>query len=231
MVQLFCQSSPKGENRMKKSRWVLCILLLLFGCGCLFLAEKKKEPFAEAKKKGEVLKEIAVPEEPADAGERRIDFAALKKINPDIVGWLYLPQIGVDGPILTGQTDETYLAHDFEGNASELGSIFTFADAKLSDSQVYLFAHNMASGQMFGSLKKFQDPDFQKEYPEGCLYTPERTKRFRITGWEYKEAEDPCFAVREQKDAGISFVTCVGYFRTTKRLVVHAEITEEQLTF
>ena len=63
------------------------------------------------------------------------------------------------------------------------------------------------------------------------LYAGAHGKRFRITGWEYKEAEDPCFSVQEQKDAGISFVTCVGYFRTTKRLVVHAEITEEQLTF
>ena len=216
---------------MKKSRWILCILLLFLGATCFFLAEKSRQPFADAKKRGEVLKEIAVPEEPVDAGKRMIDFVALKKINPDIVGWLYLPQIGVDGPILTGKTDETYLARDFEGHVSELGSIFTFADAKLSDSQVYLFAHNMASGQMFGSLKKFQDPDFQKKYPDGCLYTPERTKRFRITGWEYKTADDPCFSVREQKDAGIAFVTCVGYFRTTQRLVVHAEITEEQLTF
>ena len=150
------------------------------------------------KKRGEALKEIASGE-PVDVGERKIDFAGLKEINPDIVGWLYLPQIGVDGPILTGETDETYLARDFEGNASELGSIFTFADAKLSDRQVYLFAHNMASGQMFGSLKKFQDPGFRKKYPDGCLYTPERTKRFRITGWEYKTADDPCFSVREQK--------------------------------
>ena len=216
---------------MGKSKWMLCILLLLLGCGCLVLAEKSREPFREAKQKGEALKEIAVPEEPADAGERRIDFAALKKINPDIVGWLYLPQIGVDGPVLTGQSDETYLARDFEGNASELGSIFTFADAKLSDRQVYLFAHNMASGQMFGSLKKFQDPDFRKESPEGCLYTPERTKRFRITGWEYKDAGDPYFSVRERKRGKDFICDLCRLLRTTQRLVVHAEITEEQLTF
>ena len=108
---------------MKKSRWILCVLLLFLGATCFFLAEKSRQPFADAKKRGEALKEIAVPEEPVDVGEREIDFAALKKINPDIVGWLYLPQIGVDGPILTGETDETYLARDFEGNASELGSI------------------------------------------------------------------------------------------------------------
>ena len=31
----------------------------------------------------------------ADPMERTIDFAALQRINPEIVGWLYVPQIGV----------------------------------------------------------------------------------------------------------------------------------------
>ena len=59
--------------------------------------------------------------------ERTIDFPALQRINPEIVGWLYVPQIGVDSPILTGQTDTEYLTKDFEGAYSPLGSIFTFA--------------------------------------------------------------------------------------------------------
>ena len=53
--------------------------------------------------------------------ERTIDFAALQRINPEIVGWLYVPQIGVDSPILTGQTDTEYLTKDFEGAYSHWG--------------------------------------------------------------------------------------------------------------
>lgn len=53
--------------------------------------------------------------------ERTIDFAALQRINPEIVGWLYVPQIGVDSPILTGQTDTEYLTKDFEGAYSPWG--------------------------------------------------------------------------------------------------------------
>ena len=109
------------------------------------------------------------------------------------MGWLYLPQIGVDGPILTGETDETYLARDFEGNANELGSIFTFAGARISDSQVYLFAHNMASGQMFGSLKQFTDEAFLTAYPEAYLYTPERVRKLQVEGCKYLQADDPVF--------------------------------------
>ena len=74
-------------------------------------------------------------------------------------------------PILTGQTDTEYLTKDFEGAYSPLGSIFTFAGARLSDSQVYLFAHNMASGQMFGSLKQFTNDAFLAANPQAiCIH-------------------------------------------------------------
>ena len=73
-----------------------------------------------------------------------------------------------------GQTE--YLTKDFQGAYSPLGSIFTFAGARFSDSQVYLFAHNMASGQMFGSLKQFTNDAFLAANPEAYLYTPERVR-------------------------------------------------------
>ena len=128
----------------------LVFLLVLLGVGCFYLAYREQKPFQEIKVKGEALQKLVVQEtvsQEADPMERTIDFAALQRINPEIVGWLYVPQIGVDSPILTGQTDTEYLTKDFEGAYSPLGSIFTFAGARLSDSQVYLFAHNMAFGQ------------------------------------------------------------------------------------
>ena len=117
----------------------LAFLLVLLGLGCLFLAYREQEPFQAIKVKGEALQKLVVQEtgsQEADPMERTIDFAALQRINPEIVGWLYVPQIGVDSPILTGQTDTEYLTKDFEGAYSPLGSIFTFAGARLSDSQV-----------------------------------------------------------------------------------------------
>ena len=150
----------------------LAFLLVLLGLGCLFLAYREQEPFQAIKVKGEALQKLVVQEtvsQGADPMERTIDFAALQRINPEIVGWLYVPQIGVDSPILTGQTDTEYLTKDFEGAYSPLGSIFTFAGARLSDSQVYLFAHNMASGQMFGSLKQFTNDAFLAANPEAYL--------------------------------------------------------------
>ena len=160
---------------MRKSKGLLGLvfLLVLLGVGCFYLAYREQKPFQEIKVKGEALQKLVVQEtvsQEADPMERTIDFAALQRINPEIVVWLYVPQIGVDSPILTGQTDTEYLTKDFEGAYSPLGSIFTFAGARLSDSQVYLFAHNMASGQMFGSLKQFTNDAFLAANPQAYLH-------------------------------------------------------------
>ena len=90
----------------------LVFLLVLLGVGCFYLAYREQKPFQEIKVKGEALQKVVVQEagsQEADPMERTIDFPALQRINPEIVGWLYVPQIGVDSPILTGQTDTEYL--------------------------------------------------------------------------------------------------------------------------
>ena len=94
----------------------LVFLLVLLGVGCFYLAYREQKPFQEMKVKGEALQKLVVQEtgsQEANPMERTIDFPALQRINPEIVGWLYVPQIGVDSPILTGQTDTEYLTKDF----------------------------------------------------------------------------------------------------------------------
>ncbi len=227
------------QNDMRRSKGLLGLvfLLVLLGVGCFYLAYREQKPFQEMKVKGEALQKLVVQEtgsQEANPMERTIDFPALQRINPEIVGWLYVPQIGVDSPILTGQTDTEYLTKDFEGAYSPLGSIFTFAGARISDSQVYLFAHNMASGQMFGSLKQFTGEAFLTANPEAYLYTPERVRKLQVEGWKYLQADDPCFSSREsqgQDTARVTLVTCVGYFQTPKRLAVNTKVVEERTTF
>ena len=75
----------------------LAVLLVLLGVGCFYLAYREQEPFQEIKVKGEALQKLVVQEagsQEADPMERTIDFAALQRINPEIVGWLYVPRSG-----------------------------------------------------------------------------------------------------------------------------------------
>ena len=162
------------------------IIAILLGLAVFFgiLAYREHKPFMDAKVSHEAIKKAVVsqkPEENSDSPmDRKIDFTLLKEINPDIIGWLYIPKIGVDGPILRGRTDTEYLNKGFDGTRSILGSVFTFAhvNEKLSDSHICLFGHNMMSGQIFGRLDELtvDEEDEQSIY----VYTQERTKGLTI---------------------------------------------------
>ena len=39
----------------------------------------------------------------------RIDFTSLQRLNPDIIGWLYIAALEINYPILLGKDNEEYL--------------------------------------------------------------------------------------------------------------------------
>ena len=84
-------------------RWIYRILLLGLLAGGIwfsYLAYREHQPFADAKVKQEALTGVVIQDDdPENPLNRKIDFEALQAINPEIVGWLYVPQIGVDMPV------------------------------------------------------------------------------------------------------------------------------------
>lgn len=221
-----------------KARTALAGAMLLAGIAFFILAYLEHQPFSEAKIRQDALVETVVREaEPQEGGakdpmDRKIDFTTLRQINPDIIGWLYAPQIGVDAPVLRGRTDTEYLSLDFEGNYSPLGSVFTWKGAGLSDRHVCLFAHNMASGQMFGQLKKYEDRQFQKDHPNLYLYTPERARKLAILSVFTCASDDAVFQDGWMKEEEtVTLATCTGYGRTPWRLAVNCKVAEEKQTW
>lgn len=212
-------------------------MLLIAGSFFVFMACREYQPFAEAEVKQKALVDTIaarVGDTSEDPLMRQIDFKALKEINPDIIGWLYIPQIGVDLPVLQGENNSHYLHVDFEGNASLLGSIFTWAEAdeKLSDSHICLFGHNMRSGQMFGRLHEFEDPGFMGENGQLYLYTPERSKELEVTSVFKCEMSDRIFQsgwTREESGQMVTLSTCSGYGGKSGRLVVNCRMERERL--
>ena len=209
-------------------------VLLAIGIVFLILAYKEHKPFMDARIRDAAVKEAVIDMEPDDPLDRRIDFEALKSINPDIVGWLYIPQIGVDYPILKGSDNSSYLSKDFEGNYSPLGSIFTWThtDHELTAQHICLFGHNMPSGQMFGNLKLFQDKQFQEKNKKLYLYTPEHTKKLEVMEVYECYMSDGVF--QDSWESGrdvqtVTLATCVDYSATSYRLAVNCEVVQEKL--
>lgn len=167
---------------MKK---VICrfLILVFLGLSVVFgyLAYKEYQPILKSDIQKETIKKMVVSEEDTDDPDspynRVIDFEALKRINKDVVGWLYIPDTSIDYPILIGDTDTEYLHKDIEGKYNYLGCIFSFADTSkdLSDARTLLFGHNMRQYAMFGELRRYLEKDFRKKHTKIYVYTEKKT--------------------------------------------------------
>ncbi len=85
-----------------------------------------------------------------------IDWDALKAINPDLVGWIYMPDTVISYPIVWKQFDnDYYLTHNFNNQSSifgaEYGCIFLSGQNRsdFSDNSNFIFGHNMYNGTIF----------------------------------------------------------------------------------
>ena len=111
-----------------------------------------------------------------------VDWEGLKKMNPDIIGWIRIPDLAVNYAVLKGTSDNYYLYHHMDGSYNILGSIFAEKGTSedLDDAHIILYGHNMASGQMFGQLSNYTDTGFWKNHSYVYIYTPDRTMTFAI---------------------------------------------------
>ena len=89
------------------------------------------------------------------------EYRELKKQNPDLVGWLRVPGADVDLPVV--QKDNSYyLTHAFDGSVDTNGTLFVDqrSDIVNPTTNTIIYGHNMKSGLMFGSLKRYLDEDY-----------------------------------------------------------------------
>lgn len=96
------------------------------------------------------------------------EYTALYQENPELVGWLRISGTEIDYPVMQSSLEEPdyYLRHDFEKNDDSNGTLFIDArnDYINRDTNIIIYGHNMKSGMMFGSLKKYLDEGYMNEH-------------------------------------------------------------------
>lgn len=134
-----------------------------------------------------------VPEEP----EITVDFAALHKINPDIVAWIRFDDGRINYPVLQAEDNMTYLHTLPDGSRNPSGSIFADAGcpADFSGAVTILYGHNQRDGSMFGSLKQYRNKGFYEKHREFTMFLPDRTVSYRICGWYVADPEDEIYQI------------------------------------
>ena len=107
-------------------------------------------------------------------------FQRLKEINPDIGGWVTVPNTGMDYPVVQGQNNIEYVSKDAYGNFAIIGSIFLDSrnGADYKDTYSLLYGHNMSEHRMFSDVNLFKEEQFFNENKTGTLFLPTSTHEF-----------------------------------------------------
>ena len=112
-----------------------------------------------------------------------VDFDALKKLNPDVVGWIYQKDTIINYPIMRGKDNDKYLHSDINKKYSVSGSIFMDYrnSADFSDFNTIIYGHHMHDGSMFKSLRGYtKETDYYKDHKTFELITPDKKYHLQI---------------------------------------------------
>ena len=134
----------------------------------------------------------------------RHDLAALAAENPDCVGWLTIPDTGIDYPVMhTPDDPEHYLRRDFYGESASGGTPFLdgWNLAEAENQNLILYGHNMMDGSMFKPLISYLEPSFRETHKEIYLELSEKQYRYEVFAvvetntqcslYQYTDLSDP----------------------------------------
>ena len=113
----------------------------------------------------------------------RHDLAALATENPDCVGWLTIPDTGIDYPVMhTPDTPEHYLRRDFYGESASAGTPFLDGRnaAQAEGQNLILYGHNMMDGSMFKPLMNYLEPNFRETHKDIFLEIDGRQYHYEV---------------------------------------------------
>lgn len=188
---------------MRKKNVICAMLILIFTAGIALGAwqiYQQLHEYSEGADSYTDLEEyVKVPEAPDDdmeeipvsseSGETEsarwwpeVDFEALREINPDLVGWIYIEGTEISYPVVQGADNQFYLKHLFTGEWNSSGGIFLDArnSADLSDRNSILYGHHMKDGSMFHSLMEYKSQEYYDEHPTVLFLTPEANYEVKI---------------------------------------------------
>ena len=160
-------------NPMKK--WIKIVLIIILFCVFLFSTWQVIDILMEYRKGTQTYESlehyVSIPEtvpqdtvsqkdtpeiptmetlpEEAESPFPKVNFDALKSINEDVIGWIYIPDTRVNYPIVQGENNDQYLYHLLTGEYNSSGSIFLDANVSADFFGCKLFKNVVRWGKLF----------------------------------------------------------------------------------
>ena len=164
-VRAQSQSPYQKQSRRprRRKRLILPVIFIVVGVALLLAAGglfiKAQLGYQEAKQAYDSLEQYAVADDSGD-GVPTVNFDELAKVNPDVVGWIYVPGTVINYPVVQTDNNSTYLTRMFNGVNNGNGAIFMDMDDTapgLVDQQTTLYGHHMNDNSMFNLIDKSRD--------------------------------------------------------------------------
>ena len=116
-----------------------------------------------------------------------LNIPALREVNPDVVGWICIPNTELTYPFLQGTDNSFYLNHGWEKTANGAGSIYMdwHFSRGFEDFNTIIYGHRMNNDTMFGTLKYYKDQSFWEKNPAIYICDGETVKLYDVfAAWE-----------------------------------------------
>lgn len=133
-----------------------------------------------------------------------VDWASLQKINPDIIGWIYVEgEKKISYPVLRADDNAYYLHRTFRKENRYAGSIFMdyHNERDWSDPNTIVYGHNMRNGSMFGRLKFLDNEQKYREHPFFWILTPKGNYRYHIFAIYQAEVDSEAYTLFSENGA------------------------------
>ena len=142
---------------------------------------------------------VAEPEaeDPHIRALEAMDLNALREINPDVVGWIRIPDTQIDYPLMQGPDNDYYLNRTWDEQPNSIGSIFLehLTSPDLTDFNTIVYGHNMSTGAMFGSLRHYDTQSYWEEHPYVYIRSDQGVYRYEIFSAYVADVESNTFGL------------------------------------
>lgn len=108
--------------------------------------------------------------------------AALRQTNPDVLGWITIPDTVISYPLMKAADNQEYLYQTWDGKYSKYGSIFLECrnSHDLSDFNTLIYGHNMLTDDMFGTLPDYGQQSHFESHPSIYVVTDAGVRRYDV---------------------------------------------------
>lgn len=144
-------------------------------------SEATTEPVVEPVDKTTAAPTVQPAESPSFT---HADLNTCLTINPDFIGWLTIPGTDIDYPVVLTSDVDYYLTHDFTGQKSVIGCLFSLDRTDYQTSQnIAVYGHHMRrsrSTTMFQPLHAYKSADFCADHSEIQFDTLYGSRRYTV---------------------------------------------------